>query len=275
MPLALRHGAELRPLCEALAIGANGRGYAVRYRDHRTGELAFESAPRLVLAAGGLNTQRLLFEARDGSHALPGLPATLGLHFSPNGDHAALLWRTATLTNTSFGPACGPLSRVEVGGRRFVLAEIGPPVEALPLPGLLKRALERSTLLFCMGQDRIDGTMRFDGTGLQTVLGRSLDGALYDKIEAALGRVAGHYRPRRLVLGFLAESGGEGLFTVHPLGGCAMGRAPADGFTNHLGEVFGHPGLFVADGSLYPRSPGIAPSLTIAALAERQAANMR
>ena len=37
------------------------------------------------------------------------------------------------------------------------------------------------------------------------------------------------------------------------------------------GEVFGHPGLFVADGSLYPCSPGIPPSLTIAALAERQA----
>lgn len=39
-------------------------------------------------------------------------------------------------------------------------------------------------------------------------------------------------------------------------------------------SVFGHPGLFVADGSLYPRSPGIAPSMTIAALAERQASVM-
>ena len=33
------------------------------------------------------------------------------------------------------------------------------------------------------------------------------------------------------------------------------------------GEGFGHPGLFVADGSLYPRSSGIAPRMTIAALA--------
>lgn len=51
-----------------------------------------------------------------------------------------------------------------------------------------------------------------------------------------------------------------------------MGRTATDGFTDHRGEVFGHPGPFVADGSLYPRSPGIAPSMLIAALAERQAA---
>lgn len=53
-----------------------------------------------------------------------------------------------------------------------------------------------------------------------------------------------------------------------------MGSSPENGFTNHRGEVFGHPGLFVADGSLYPRSPGIGPSMTIAALAERQATLM-
>jgi cholesterol oxidase len=51
-------------------------------------------------------------------------------------------------------------------------------------------------------------------------------------------------------------------------------RTAEDGFTDHLGQVFGHPGLFVADGSVYPRSPGIPPSMTIAALAERQASLM-
>jgi cholesterol oxidase len=64
------------------------------------------------------------------------------------------------------------------------------------------------------------------------------------------------------------------LGTVHPLGGCAVGRTSDDGVVDHRGQVFGHPGLYVADGSLYPRSPGVPPSLTIAALAERQAALM-
>ena len=35
------------------------------------------------------------------------------------------------------------------------------------------------------------------------------------------------------------------------------------------GEAFGHPGLFVADGSVLPGPVGPNPSLTIAALADR------
>jgi cholesterol oxidase len=125
-----------------------------------------------------------------------------------------------------------------------------------------------------MGRDSSTGTIGFDGVGLTTSVGRSLDPALYDEMESALLRVARHYHPRRAWAGFLTGRDPDGLFTVHPLGGCSMGRTAADGFTDHLGQVFGYPGLFVADGSLYPRSPGIAPSMTIAALAERQASLM-
>ena len=82
------------------------------------------------------------------------------------------------------------------------------------------------------------------------------------------------YRPRRTWLNAPAGRGATRLATVHPLGGCAVGRTPEDGVVDHRGQVFGHPGLYVADGSLYPRSPGVPPSLTIAALAERQAALM-
>jgi cholesterol oxidase len=59
------------------------------------------------------------------------------------------------------------------------------------------------------------------------------------------------------------------LVTPHPLGGCNMGTTPADGVVNHRGEVFGYPGLFVADGAIVPRAIGLNPSKTIAALAER------
>ncbi len=64
------------------------------------------------------------------------------------------------------------------------------------------------------------------------------------------------------------------LITVHALGGCAMGRSAADGVVDAHGEVFGHPGFFIADGSVVPGPIGPNPSLTIAALADRFADRM-
>lgn len=70
---------------------------------------------------------------------------------------------------------------------------------------------------------------------------------------------------------------GGGLFTVHPLGGCAMADSVADGVCDDRGRVFHrdgslHEGLYVMDGSIMPGSLGVNPMLTIAALAERACA---
>jgi cholesterol oxidase len=57
--------------------------------------------------------------------------------------------------------------------------------------------------------------------------------------------------------------------TAHVLGGACMGESIEDGVINHRHEVFGYPGLFVVDGSAVSANPGVNPSLTITALAER------
>ncbi|MFH1417317.1 MAG: GMC oxidoreductase, partial [Planctomycetota bacterium] len=44
--------------------------------------------------------------------------------------------------------------------------------------------------------------------------------------------------------------------------------------TDPFGEVYGYPGLYVADGSLLPTPTGVPPSMTIAALAEYVAENL-
>lgn len=59
------------------------------------------------------------------------------------------------------------------------------------------------------------------------------------------------------------------ILTVHPLGGCHLSDTPETGVVSPEGEVHGHPGLYVSDGSVIPTSLGFHPVMTIAAVAER------
>ncbi|HEX7578770.1 MAG TPA: GMC family oxidoreductase, partial [Thermoanaerobaculia bacterium] len=57
--------------------------------------------------------------------------------------------------------------------------------------------------------------------------------------------------------------------TAHILGGCPMGDSPENGAIDHRQRLFGYDGLWVVDGSAISANPGVNPSLTITALAER------
>lgn len=61
------------------------------------------------------------------------------------------------------------------------------------------------------------------------------------------------------------------VVTVHPLGGCPMGRHRNEGVVDEWGESFDVPGLHVVDGSAMPGAVGPNPSLTVAAFADRMA----
>jgi cholesterol oxidase len=107
-----------------------------------------------------------------------------------------------------------------------------------------------------------------------------------ERIQQTIARFAEAHGARyRVVKAF-----GDRLATVHPLGGCAMGDSSDHGVVNHLGQVFApqgsgavdfdrdgqavHRGLYVADGSIVPRSLGANPYMTICALSERIAFHM-
>jgi cholesterol oxidase len=57
--------------------------------------------------------------------------------------------------------------------------------------------------------------------------------------------------------------------TAHILGGCCMGASADEGVIDRDHRVFGYEGLYVVDGSAVSANPGVNPSLTITAMAER------
>lgn len=57
--------------------------------------------------------------------------------------------------------------------------------------------------------------------------------------------------------------------TAHILGGACMGKDAGEGVIDALHRVHGYDGLYVIDGSAVSANPGVNPSLTITALAER------
>ena len=57
--------------------------------------------------------------------------------------------------------------------------------------------------------------------------------------------------------------------TAHVLGGCCMGKDANEGVIDAQHRVFGYKGMYVIDGSAVSANPGVNPSLTITAMAER------
>jgi cholesterol oxidase len=57
--------------------------------------------------------------------------------------------------------------------------------------------------------------------------------------------------------------------TAHFLGGAVISDSPERGVVDPWNRVWGHPGVYVVDGAAVPANPGVNPSLTIAAIAER------
>jgi choline dehydrogenase-like flavoprotein len=73
----------------------------------------------------------------------------------------------------------------------------------------------------------------------------------------------------------LMAAGGEDVWSVHRtahlFGTCRMGHDPTDSVVNADCRAHDVPNLFICDGSVFPNSTGVNPSLTIQALAARTA----
>ena len=128
-------------------------------------------------------------------------------------------------------------------------------------------ALSASTLtLLAMGRDVAGGRIMLDEGSLAVEWPRTPSLRYFNSMNRTMADIA-HFHGARFVQNLLGYIGRT--ITVHPLGGCSMGRDAAHGVVDSFGQVFGFPGLIIADGSVMPGPVGANPSLTIAALADR------
>jgi cholesterol oxidase len=126
----------------------------------------------------------------------------------------------------------------------------------------------RMTTLFAIGRDNANGRLSMNDGALDLdwdFAGENRD--LVERMTRAMESIGEAYGGTFAPLALWDALGS--ILTVHSLGGCRMADAPSGGVVSPEGEVFGYPGLFVADGSVIPTSIGFHPAMTISAVSER------
>lgn len=189
--------------------------------------------------------------------------------------------------NVRYGPGSnlmGALATVLVPGDRGLGTRLG--------------SLIRQVLRSPVRQFRLGNLRRWSERGIIALAMQTADNSLTLSLRRRFGRLVmtsaqGHGEPNPSHLpqahtaaaaiarrveqegGVSAEARGSwpevfGIpLTAHFLGGAVISASPEDGVIDPYHRVWGHPGLHVVDGSAVPANPGVNPSLTITALAER------
>ncbi len=235
-------------------------GYAVHYRDLRGKTTGIARAPRVVLAAGTMNTLRLLFEgqARNDLVAMP----SLGARFGGNGDEIGVCFKNPADPPTLPAPPVLGRFTVDQSPSPFYGLASATGLDSLPLPGWAQRRLSRLMFAFGMGADSGEASAHFERGRVE------ID---YDKTaEPIFAQIAAGLDAFESDTGLRASRRRKPL-TVHAWGGACLGPDPGRGVVDHRGEIYGNPGLFVADAAALPAAVGTPPSLAIAAWAHHVA----
>lgn len=299
---ARKRGMQLLADTEVTAVRAlPGGGYRV---EARQGASLFGrkrrvfTARNVVLAGGVLGTVELLLRMKADPEGLPGLSDRLGDLVRTNSESLIGVVGAQREHDLSRGVAIGSIiqldehSHVEPvrysAGSGFFRLLIGPHVpgqsgvarvlrvlgsvarrplrlaHALLVPDLAKYSIILLYMRTADGELRL----RLGPAGLSTALssGNPPTSTIPEATEIA-NRVGAK------IDGYNMSMITETLFdiptTAHILGGCCMGDSPQTGVIDHQHRAFGYEGLYVIDGSAVSANPGVNPSLTITALAER------
>lgn len=304
--LAERQGLEIRAEAEVVAIRRAADGYEVETREGRRPfrQRRTYRAPRVVLAGGVLGTVPLLLRMKDEPDGLPRLSPRVGDFVRTNSE--VLMGIVSRDREMSDGVAI--TSILETGDRstlepvrypsgsgvlRLLQAPHAPgETLARRLAGAAHRVLRhplrtlrawlvhdwarRTMILLYMSTDDSHLRLRLR-TGSRTLTTDVTDGKAPSAAIPEATEIGEHIA--ELVDGypvsFVMETFGGTPTTAHILGGCVMSDGPETGVIGPDHQVWNYPGLYVIDGSAVSANPGVNPSLTITALAERAVDRIR
>ncbi|WP_433222660.1 GMC oxidoreductase [Microtetraspora malaysiensis] len=294
--LAERAGARVHPEATVTGVRPVEGGYAVSVT--RTGSPRVRrvlTARQVVFAAGTYGTQQLLHRLRAGT--LPRISPRLGtltrtnsealLGFERPSVKGDKLNRGVAITS-SFHPdahthvepvrygdgsnAMGLLRTllIDGGGAPRWLRFLGETVRRPHLvPRLfnLRRWSERAIIALVMQAKDNSITLSMRRGKLRAGPGHGEPNPTWIPAGNRAARLAAEE------IGGIAGGAWLDLFdipaTAHFLGGCAIGDSPETGVIDPYHRLYGYEGLHVVDGSAVSANPGVNPSLTITAQAER------
>ena len=291
IPRALKAGAEVRDLSMVgkIEMDKNGRATGVHY--HRNGSWSFQKARNVVAAGYAIETPRLLLNSKC-SHFPDGLANENGLV----GTHVMIhsgpgVWGVMDEEVRCYkAPPCMAVTehwnyndddkKDFCGGYAFMSQ--GPlPVgwsEALAIQrGLWGMALRNEMTRYnhiaglrIVGETEPQRHNRIEVADEKDQYGLPIPRMTFSYSENDRRLIEHSKGSMRAVLeGAGAKELWEDVDTSHLMGGCRMGDDPDDSVVNRDGRSWSIPNLWVCDGSLFPTSGGVNPSLTIQALACR------
>jgi choline dehydrogenase-like flavoprotein len=281
---------------EAMAVriehDPNGRASGVIYRDAKGAEHKV-AAQVVVVACNAVETARLLLLS-----ASPQFPDGLangsnmvGRHFMRHTqsisfarfDKPVHMQRGITTPGMVFDEARHDASRGFAGGYLIQAAAMGPSSIALLLDpagwgkgyAAFIEAYDHLAGALLVGEDlpRTDNRITLHETKKDSN-GYAIPVVHVDEHPSALAmRKHGWGQSQALfeAAGATEVRHGQPPAATHNMGTARMSTEPVDGVVNAYGEAHDVPGLFIADGSVLPSSGAENPTLTIVALAIRQA----
>ena len=290
IPRAIRAGAEIRANCMVgrIEMAANGRAKGLVY--HQDGKWRLQRARNVVVAGYAIETPRLLLNSAcpqfpDGLANSSGL---VGKNLMPQSNHA--VWALMPEEIRCYkGPPCMAITEhwnYTDRGKDFpggyVFLSQGPLIGDWAKSMSLTRGMWGMELRNQMTRYIHQAGLKIVGEVEPREQNRVELAAEKDALGLPVAKVTFSFsqndqKLQQHALTFMRHSleavGGKECWnsggTAHLLGTCRMGTHPDASVVNADGRTWDIPNLWICDGSLFPTSGAVNPSLTIQALACR------